>query len=128
MRKALFLLLLFLLPLGWCLFGDSEIIRFLLWVYAPIGAVLSFYIWARPLEEMMFYVTITPFILLVTIWGIVIFSILFERPWFANSTIGAVWGMFASVICLGLGFFHVLLSYGIFHQFRAAGWFEEQQS
>lgn len=128
MRKALFLLILFLLPLGWGLLGDPEIIRFLLWFYAPIGIVFSIFVWSRPFREMMFYVTLTPLIMLLVIWAIVLLNRLFDSAWFATNAVGVVWGMFASTICGVLGMFHVLLSYGIYYQFRESGWFEDHKS
>jgi len=76
---------------------------------------------------MMFYVTITPLLLLLTIWCFVFLDILIESTLFSNTTVGLVWGMFASVICLAFGLFHVLLSYAIYYQFRESGWFEGQQ-
>lgn len=103
--------------------------QFLLGVYAPIGAAYSIYIWTRPLEQMMVYVALTPLLLLLAIWAIVVIGSIFTNTGFAFATISiaVIWGVFASIFCVAIGFVHVLISHGIYTEFRDSGWFELDQ-
>lgn len=124
MKKALFLLLLYLLPFVLIVFGDRIIAGFLTKVYGPIGALYAIFIWIRPLQEMMVYVSLTPLLLVLTIWAIVSISYIFGGVWFASTSLGLAFGVIASYLTLAIGFIHVLISYGIYILFRDENWFE----
>ena len=124
MKKALFLLLLYLLPFVLIVFGDPLIAGFLIRLYAPIGALYAIFIWIRPLQEMMVYVAFTPLLLVLTIWAMVIVSYFFEGIWFASTGLGLAFGVSASIFTVAIGFIHVLICHGIYILFRDEGWFE----
>lgn len=125
MKKAVFLFVLFVLPLLWLVTGDRLIKDFVTWVYLPVGSVYSIYIWRRPYKEMMFYVTFAPLVLFISSFLIVNVNCLLSEgtckfsfsDLFGQIFIGGVFFLF-------LGFFHVLLCFGVFQMFKYLEWFD----
>ena len=127
-KKAIFLIVLFFVPLILYTSGDPLILRFFNYIYLPVGTIYTIFIWLRPKQEMMFYVTLAPILFLVSAWVVSFGNALLSNGIASFSFSSVVVPLLASIIYLFLSFFYVLLSYGIYHLFREFEFLEWKMS
>ena len=121
MNKALYLAIVFLLPIISVLVPLEHFQAIWVWIYIPLGLAYATYIWFQPNEHMMKFITLTPLFFLIAV--LVIFPV-----WVAIDS-----GLYAGVQFLGVvaiiaipssvivGATYVLLAYGIYIVFKKYG-------
>ncbi|WP_226669169.1 hypothetical protein [Microbulbifer aggregans] len=121
MNKALYLSIVFFLPVISAFFPMEHFLDLWLWLYAVFAVAYGTYIWFQPSKRMMLLVSITPIIFLGVV--LVVFPLL------AAMDAGAVEGFkFLAVVALVavpssvvIGAVYVLLAYTLYVLFRRYG-------
>jgi hypothetical protein len=121
MNKAVYLAIVFLLPVVSVLMPMEHFQAAWIWIYVPLGLAYATYIWLQPNEHLMKFITLAPLFFLIAV--LVIFP-----AWMAIES-----GLYAGVQFLGLvaliaippsvviGAIYVLLAYGIYFVFKMYG-------
>jgi hypothetical protein len=118
MKKALYLALVFMMPVISALIPIDHFQDIWIWLYLPFGLVYSIFIWKKPNDSMMVWVTLTPvfFLMLVLIvipgWVGVESGAIHALQFFLVVAIVAIPAAIIS------GPIYVLLAYAIFVLFR----------
>lgn len=125
MNKAVYITLVFLLPIISAVIPVDHFQDIWIWAYVPFGAAYAIYVWFQPDQHMMKLITLTPvfFVLLALIifpsWVAVESG---PRAGLEFLGVVAVIAIPSSVL-VGVGY--VLLAYGLYAVFRKYGLLRE---
>ncbi|NUZ12198.1 hypothetical protein HUZ36_15540 [Pseudoalteromonas sp. McH1-7] len=105
MNKALYLSIVFLLPIIFYPIGLSHFQDIWIWYYVPFGAVYATYIWFKPTGNITNYIVATPLVFLLVLFiGVFV-------PYGFNSGIGAAFEFLPVmlIVTIPIGFITGLL-------------------
>lgn len=105
MNKALYLSIVFLLPIIFYPLGLNYLQDIWIWYYVPFGAVYAIYVWIKPTENITKYIVATPLVFLLVLFpGILV-------PYGFNSGVGAAFEFLPVmlIVAIPIGFITGLL-------------------
>ncbi len=121
MNKALFLAIVFLLPVISVLVPMDHFQDIWVWLYAPLGLAYATYIWFQPNEHMMKFITIAPLLFLTAVLVIFPAWVAIESGFYAGLQFLGVVAIIAIPSSIIVGATYVLLAYGIYVVFKKYG-------
>lgn len=121
MNKALYLAIVFLLPVISALMPMDHFQDIWIWVYVPLGLAYATYIWLQPNEHLMKLITLTPLFFLIAVLVIFPTWVAIESGLYAGLQFFSVVAIIAMPSSIVIGATYVLLAYGIYVVFKKYG-------
>ncbi len=118
MKKALYLVIVFLMPVISALIAIDHFQDIWIWLYLPFGLVYSIFIWKKPNDSMMVWVTLTPIFFLMLVLIVIPVWVGFESGAIHALQFFLIVGIVAIPATLVSGSIYVLMAYAIYALFR----------
>ncbi|MCX2802001.1 hypothetical protein OQJ68_09400 [Microbulbifer thermotolerans] len=121
MNKALYLAIVFLLPVVSVLIPMEHFQDIWVWIYVPLGLAYATYIWFQPNEHMMKFIMLAPLFFLIAVLVIFPAWAAIDSGLYAGLQFLGVVAIIAIQSSIIVGVTYVLLAYGIYVVFKKYG-------